>query len=358
MKARILAGASLLLFTACAPAVVPRPTPVDDQQRWVEQTLASLSLREKVAQMVVPRVGGEYLPTESDTHDRLRDWIATRGIGGVIIGRGAPLEVAARLNLLQGMAKVPLLVSADMESGPGGILRGGVFLPGGGEVGGATPFPPLMAFGAAGDERLVYEMGRITAREGRAVGVHMTYAPVVDVNNNPNNPIINTRSYGEQPPQAGKLAAAHIRGLQENGMLATAKHFPGHGDTGTDSHIDLPVISVDRARADVVLFSPFVRVLAYKGDVAIAPGVAVFVSRVAARRPTVVTPFGNPYVLSQFPSVGSYLLAWGQQDAAQIAAVRALTGEIPITGKLPISLPPYHTVGTGIQRSALRGATR
>src|SRR5690606_31190601 len=125
------------------------------------------------------------------------------------------------------------------------------------EIGGGTEFPPLMAFGAAGDERLVYELGRVTAIEARAVGIHMTYAPVVDVNNNAANPIINTRSYGEDPSAVARLGAAHVRGIQDNGLLATAKHFPGHGDTGVDSHISLPVITVGRERADSVELPPF-----------------------------------------------------------------------------------------------------
>src|SRR5690606_6399157 len=102
-----------------------------------------------------------------------------------------------------------------------------------------------------------YELGRITAVEARAAGVHMTFAPVVDVNNNPNNPIINTRSYGADPERVARLAAAHIRGLQDHGLLATAKHFPGHGDTGSDSHIELPVITVDAARVDSVELRPY-----------------------------------------------------------------------------------------------------
>ena len=440
-----------------------------------------------------------------------------------------------------------------------------------------------MALGAAGDEKHAFELGRITAIEGRAAGIHINFAPVVDVNNNPANPIINTRSYGEDPELVSRLAAANIRGMQANGMLATAKHFPGHGDTGTDSHIDLPVITVDKARADrmelppyrsaiqagvsaimtahiafpaltgdslpatlnpriltgllrdelkfqgivftdamdmgaivknygntrasvmalkagadvllqplpqdvaaiidaivqaveageiplqlidasvrkvleakaglnlhlervvdfnripatigipehlaaadaaaeasitavrdrdgllpitgdrvisivyaddydpyagrtfqralaaskpgtrqllidgrvsparldsilssldrdaVVLFSPFIRVSANKGDVAVAPHVADFVKQIAGSHRLVVTSFGNPYALTQFPEVGTYVVAWGQWDVAQRAAARALTGLIPITGKLPIAIPPLHRIGEGVQ---------
>ena len=515
-------------------------------------------------------------------YDRLHDWIVNYGVGGVIVSIGPPFELASKLNILQSLAKVPLLVTADMEHGPGQLLRTGTVLPYGLENGGGTRFPPLMGLGATGDERFAYELGRITAIEGRAAGVHMTFAPVVDVNNNPQNPIINTRSYSEDPALVSRLAAAHIRGIQEHGMLATAKHFPGHGDTGTDSHINLPFISVSKQRADsielppyrkaieagvaavmtahiafpaltqdsipatlnakvltgllrdelkfaglivtdamdmgaiikhygntraaimaikagadallqplpqdvpaiinalesavqsgelseqrineslrklllaktkmglhttryvdlaaiptqvatvdhlaladsaaqrsitvvrnsagllpvrgpkvvsvvyaddldpftgrifqnalaaalpgtrqwfidtrstratldsitaaidadaTVLFSPFIRVSAYKGELAVAPHVADFVRALNSKAKLVVTSFGNPYALLQFPEVGTYVIAWGQWDVLQRAAARALTGQAPITGKLPIAIPPLHRIGEGL----------
>ncbi len=550
---------------------------------WADETLRHLTLRQKVGQMVVPRMSGAYMPIESAEYQRLYDWVVRQGVGGLIITQGPPLEMAAKLNAMQQLAAVPLLVSADMESGPGQILTAGTILPYGIDNGGATRFPPLMGLGATGDDKLAYELGRITAQEARAVGVHITYSPVVDVNNNPNNPIINTRSYGEQPAAVARMAAAHIRGLQENGMIATAKHFPGHGDTGSDSHINLPVITVQKARADsvelppyraaiesgvgaimtahiafpaltgdsvpatlnskiltgllrdelhytgiivtdamdmgaiiknygvansalmavkagadqllqplpqdvgvmidavtaavqrgeisearidqsvrklleakawlgldrsrtvdlmhvaevvgksssmdiaqnaadrsitvardqrhllplqpgrilsvvyaddydpftgrvfqaalaaalpglrtamldaaadsaavarmaaridsadVVLFAPFIRVTAHKGEVAVAEPVAALIQQTAARKPTIVTAFGNPYILTQFPEVGTYVLAWGQWVVSQRAAARALAGQIPITGKLPIAIPPFHQIGEGIE---------
>jgi beta-N-acetylhexosaminidase len=498
-------------------------------------------------------------------------WVREEGVGSVTMGLGPPLEVATTLNRLQRASELPLLVSANMERGAD-RFSGGILFPYGFEIGGGTGFPPVMAVGATRDERLAYEMGRITALEARALGIHMVFSPVVDVNNNAANPIINTRAYGEDPELVGRLAAAHVRGVQDHGVLATAKHFPGHGDTGTDSHLSLPVITVDSARADsvelppyrtviaagvaavmsahiafpaltgdslpatlsarlmtgllrdelgfdglvvtdamnmggivrefgdgdaavravkagadillfprevtptidavtsavergeidearidrsvrrlleikarlglresrttdveavprvvgvpahlavaqeiadrsitlardrdgvlplsptarvlsviyaddddpltgrafhrvlrewspgvetvmldgsagaaeladlraraeradIVLFSPFVRVMAFKGDVAIAEPVAALVEEIAATRRMVVTSFGNPYVIEQFPPVGTYLLAWGHDDAVQRAAARALIGAIPITGRLPITLP-------------------
>lgn len=549
---------------------------------WAERTLRGMTLRQKAAQLVMPRIGGEYVPVATGAYERMRHWVQDLGVGGVIVTVGPPLEMAMKLNALQALSAVPLLVTADMEHGPGQVLNAGTVLPYGLENGGGTRFPPLMGLGAAGDEQLAYALGRITAREARAAGVHVTFAPVVDVNNNPQNPIINTRSYGADPDVVARMAVAHIRGLQENGLLATAKHFPGHGDTGTDSHIQLPYIQVDRVRADavelppyraafaahvagvmsahiafpaitgdsvpatlnprlltgllreelgfeglvytdaldmgaivegwgsgaaavaalragadvllqpmpddvddviaalvaavdegtlsearidtsvlrllrskqrlrlhegarvdleriphvvgieehlavartaaersitavrnradvlplgqqrllvityspdfdpirgraflrelrsgsevvevaaldarthpdqlaavdtlaeaadVVIFAPFIHVSAGKTSLAIPPHIADFMTAVAARRPLVVTTFGSPYVLDQFPDIDTYVIAWAQWEPLQRAAARALLGQAPISGRLPIPLPPHHRVGEGL----------
>lgn len=549
---------------------------------WAEHTLRDLTLRQKAAQLVMPRIGGEYVPFATGAYERMRHWVQDLGVGGVIVTVGPPLEMAAKLNMLQSRASVPLLVTADMEHGPGQVLNAGTVLPYGLENGGATRFPPLMGLGAARDERLAYELGRITALEARAAGVHVTFAPVVDVNNNPQNPIINTRSYGADPAVVSRMAVAHIRGLQEHGLLATAKHFPGHGDTGTDSHVQLPYIQVDRARADavelppyraalgagvaavmsahiafpaltgdsvpatlnprlltgllreelgfdgllftdaldmgaivegwgsgaaavaalqagadvllqplpdevgtvidaivtavsdgrlseeridasvlrvlrakqrlrlhegtavaleripdvvgieahlavargaaersitavrnradvlpldrqrvlailysadfdpargrsfvrelqtgsesvdvlmldarthpeqlaaagaradaadVVIFAPFIHVTAGKTSLAIPAHVVSFVAELAARRPLVVTTFGSPYILDQFPDIDTFVIAWAQWEPLQRAAARALLGRAAIDGRLPIPLPPHHDIGEGV----------
>jgi beta-glucosidase-like glycosyl hydrolase len=148
-------------------------------------------------------------------------------------------------NRLQSIATVPLLTAADFEWGVGMRIHG------------ATRFPRAMAFGAAGDEQLAVEAGRITAVEGRALGVHVNFAPVADVNNNPRNPVINIRSFGEEPSRVGALTAAWARGIQQGGMLATLKHFPGHGDTAVDSHLGLPVIPHPRERLEQLELPPF-----------------------------------------------------------------------------------------------------
>ena len=232
-----------------------------EDEGWVERTLTGLTLRQKVGQLIMPWVLGDFAPEGSPSHDRILEYIEDQGIGGVIMSVGSPTEVAAKLNDFQAHSNIPLLVAADLETGAGFRMRGAVHMPGTIELGGATDFPSLMAVGATGDPQLAYEMGRITAREARAVGIHIPFAPVLDVNNNPDNPIINVRSFGENPEEVAGLGAAFVRGVQENGAIATGKHFPGHGDTEIDSHLGLPVIPHSRARMDSVELFPFARAI-------------------------------------------------------------------------------------------------
>jgi beta-N-acetylhexosaminidase len=234
-------------------AVAPLRAPAD----WVDSVLGSLSLREKAAQMVWPTVYGDYSSGDSPQWETLRRLIQEEHVGGFTVSVGSPVEIAVKLDAMQRMSRVPLLVGADFEFGAGYRARGGWFLPNAIDLGGAVVFPPQMALGATGDTSLAYEQGRVTALEGRALGVHVAYAPILDVNNNPANPVINTRSYGEDPALAARLGAAFVRGLQEHGMIATGKHFPGHGDTEVNSHLALPVVGVSRARLDTVELVPF-----------------------------------------------------------------------------------------------------
>lgn len=249
----VVAPAPVVLEPTPAP---PPPTRVTALS-WAEATFAQLTLREKVGQLMMPWVLGDYAPEGSPSHERVAEYVHNQGIGGVIMSVGTPLEVAAKLNDLQGHARIPLLVGADLETGAGFRMRGAMYMPGSIDLGGATQFPSLMAVGAAGEERLAYEMGRITAIEARAVGIHIPFAPVLDVNNNPENPIINVRSFGESPTDVSRMGIAFIRGVQENGAIATGKHFPGHGDTDIDSHLALPIILHDRARMDSIELRPF-----------------------------------------------------------------------------------------------------
>jgi beta-N-acetylhexosaminidase len=207
--------------------------------------------------MVWPTVLGDYTSGDSPQWQHLTEYIKKEKVGGFTISVGSPTEVASKLNALQEMSSIPLFFGADLEAGAGFRARGGYFIPNAIDLGGAVVFPPEMAIGATGDTSLAYQQGKLTAIEGRALGIHIAYAPVLDVNNNPANPVINTRSYGEDPALAARLGAAFIRGVQANGMIATGKHFPGHGDTGVNSHLALPVVTVSRNRLDSVELVPF-----------------------------------------------------------------------------------------------------
>lgn len=557
---------------------------------WVESTHASLSLREKVAQLIMPWVGGEYAAVGSPEFEQLRRWVEDDRVGGLIISIGSPLAYVTKLNAMQRRARVPLLIGSDMENGTGMRLANTYALPSLLPQGGGTVFPPVMALGATRSEDLAFQLGRVLGLEARAVGVHITFGPVLDVNSNPINPIINTRSFGEDPALVSRLALAYIRGARSTGLMTTGKHFPGHGDTRTDSHIELPTIPADRSRLNAVELPPFReavnagvdaimtahiavvgvegpdappatlsprfmrgllrdelrfsgllftdamtmggvakkygateplvlalqagadvllmprnvreaistvvqavesrrisearidesvrrileskaraglhrgrlvdiarvdeivnipehaararevsersivlardlrgqvplaarmrRILSityadpndliagrafdqqlgnagytvssarvdarttaaefttlrarsdsndvtvvsayvyprdYRGSVAAGSGFSSFVQRLARRaKPLVVVSFGSPYLLNAFPAAPAYLLAWGGTPVSQVAAARALTGFTAITGQLPVSLPPHHRVGEGIQRSAMR----
>jgi len=217
---------------------------------WVGETLASLTLERKVAQMVFVRAYGYYQNDGTDRMRRLFELVADRGVGGVCLFQGDIHTSALLINRLQEMAAVPLLVSADFEWGAAMRIRR------------STRFPEAMALGASRDTLLAYRMGRRIAAEARAIGVHQVYAPVADVNNNPLNPVINTRSFGENPSLVASMASAVARGLQEGGVIATAKHFPGHGDTDVDSHLGLPFMRHSRGRLDSVELVPFRRLVA------------------------------------------------------------------------------------------------
>jgi beta-N-acetylhexosaminidase len=249
---------AVALVIGCATPGAPRTGTDVARGDWAEATLARMTLREKAGQMVWPTVHGIYRASDAREWNTYRDWVTKQKVGGFTIALGSPFDFAALTNQLQTMSDVPLLFAADFEFGAGYRARGGFFMPNGIDMGGATLFPQQMALGATGDSALAYAMGRITAIEGRAVGVQVNYSPILDVNSNPANPVINTRSYGEDPRLVSRLGAAFIRGSQDNGMLATGKHFPGHGDTEVNSHLALPVVNATRARLDSVDLAPFV----------------------------------------------------------------------------------------------------
>jgi len=249
-----------LLFLAAGCATVSSgntSNPKTTSPAWTDSVMRSMTLREKVAQIVWPSVFGDYVSGDSPQWRRLTQYVEQEKVGGFTISVGSPMELAAKLNALQSMSKVPLLIGADLEAGAGFRARGGYFVPNAIDLGGALVFPPEMGLGATRDTTLAYEQGRLTAKEGRALGIHIAYAPVLDVNNNPANPVINTRSYSEDPALAARMGVAFIHGLQDHGMIATGKHFPGHGDTGVNSHLALPVVTVSRSRLDTVELVPF-----------------------------------------------------------------------------------------------------
>jgi beta-N-acetylhexosaminidase len=218
--------------------------PVDEA--WVERTLRSLSLREKAGQMVLAWISGRYSGDASGDMPAAVRWVDRDRVGGFIISVGTPGELAGKMNALQRRARVPLLMVTDLESGPGMRL-----------LGSGTDFPPVMGLAATGSDSLAFAVGRVIGEEGRAVGIGLTLSPVLDVNSNPQNPIINTRSFGEDPASVGRFAADYVRGVHAGGLLAMGKHFPGHGDTHTDSHMALPEVDATRARLDAVDLPPF-----------------------------------------------------------------------------------------------------
>jgi len=230
---------------------------------WVESTLAKMSVDEKVGQLLFTTYHGSFTPTDSAAYAEMLHDVEALHVGGFInatepsplgIVKSQAYPTAVLSNQLQAKSKLPLLIGADFERGTAMRLDEG------------TSFPTAMALAAAGKPHDAYMMGKVTALEARAVGIHWIYAPDSDVNNNPDNPIINTRSFGEDAHKVAEYVAEFIRGVQENGGLATAKHFPGHGDTSSDSHIDLPVIKADRQRIESLELVPFRAAIAAGAD--------------------------------------------------------------------------------------------
>jgi beta-N-acetylhexosaminidase len=230
---------------------------------WVERNLKNLSLREKIAQLVQIRVQGKFINSEAPEFQALKEQVTRTRIGGIVLFAGNIYESAILLNELQQASKLPLIVSSDFE-------RGASF-----RIADTTSFPWTMALGATGSEDLAYQEGLITAQESRAMGVHWIFAPVLDVNNNPENPVINIRSYGEDPNLVARLGAAFIKGARDGGVLTTAKHFPGHGDTATDSHLGLAVVDSNLARLEAVELVPFRKAISVGVDSIMTAHVAV-----------------------------------------------------------------------------------
>jgi len=225
-----------------------------DGNKWVEKTLKKMSLEEKIGQLIQIRAYADFLNVESNEYKQVSESIKKYHLGSVLLTvriadgflvKDLPYEAAAITNLFQKEAKLPLLVAADFERGLSMRLN-------------ETPaFPHAMAFGATQNPAFEERFAAITAQESRAIGVHWNYFPVADVNINPKNPIINTRSFGEDPQQVAAMVAAYVKASRENGLLSTAKHFPGHGDTATDSHLGVATVGGDLPRLNSVEIPPF-----------------------------------------------------------------------------------------------------
>jgi beta-N-acetylhexosaminidase len=252
----------LLFSSAVAKERYQQPGPIrldSDGKKWAEKTLHKLSPEEKVGQLFMIWVRVQFWNVENPDYLQLRDDIRKYHIGSLAVSvpvdgpfllRNQPLEAAEILNRLQHESKLPLIFAADFERGLSMRLYG------------TSVFPHAMAFGAAGKLDYAEDFGRITAQEARAIGIHWNFFPVADVNSNPTNPIINTRSFGEDPQQVGDLLSSYIRGAHEGGMLTTAKHFPGHGETDTDSHLGVARVNVDLAHLQNIELPPFKKAIA------------------------------------------------------------------------------------------------
>ena len=262
---RIL-SAILAVLTLVLPVFAkekhPHPGPIHltrDGEKWAEKTVGKLSLEEKVGQVFMIWCRASFLNKDSPEYQQWREAMQKYHVGsfamtvhvdGPLLLRSEPYEAAELLNRLQQDSKLPLLFAADFERGVATRLMG------------TTNFPHAMAFGADGKVEDAEMSGRITAQEARAIGVHWNFYPDADVNSNPANPIINTRSFGEDPKQVGDLVTAYIKGAHEAGMLTTVKHFPGHGDTATDSHLGVASVNVDRAHLNSIELPPFRQAIA------------------------------------------------------------------------------------------------
>ena len=211
----------------------------------IDSLVENASLREKVGQLFFVPVEGEFLSHDSHNYKVIADLVQKQHIGGIIFMRGDIYGQAILTNKLQKMSKVPLWITQDMEYGA--AMR----------VSGTTRFTPAMGVAATGNRRNAFMVGKITALEAKALGVHQIYAPVLDVNNNPDNPVINVRSFSADPKMVAEFGTAFIQGVNSENIVSTAKHFPGHGDTDTDSHNELPVLNHDYARLDSIELIPF-----------------------------------------------------------------------------------------------------
>lgn len=254
------------LIAAAKPVAKAKKPPLTAEQKAAQSLMKSMSLRDRVAQLIVGTCYGEAPPTKSAEYQKYKHWVHDLHIGGLIVANridhGAirnaqPHALAVFLNQMQKMSKTPLLIAADLERGASMRVAGG------------AQFPYNMAYGAGRDLEAARYEGLATAREARAVGIQWIFAPVADVNNNPENPVINIRSYGESADDVAQDVGAYIDGAHadpKNRVLVTAKHFPGHGDTDVDSHMALAKVTANKERLEALEFAPFRAAIAHGVD--------------------------------------------------------------------------------------------
>ena len=351
---RIALTILLALGVGCAGS--RRGEPPDDRPdsrnaSWVEETLASLTLEQKVGQMIYPRSGGLFLNEADAAVQELLGLARAGRIGGIVFFKGEPLETAALANRLQQTARLPLFMVSDYEWGP--AMR----------VEGASRFPVAMAMGAGASEDDIEFQAEVTAREARSLGIHLLLNPVLDLNTKPANTVIHTRSFGEDPERAARLGAAYIVRAQELGVLTTAKHFPGHGATAVDSHVSMPVVRSDRDRLRNVELVPF--------RAAVDAGVAAVMSAHIAV-PALGGPADKPATISKEILQGALRGELGFEglivsDALDMGGARAgaWDGEVAVAaveaGVDMLLVPPdplvtYESVVRGVRRGDISEA--
>ncbi len=328
---RSIVGLGLAMMLAAAPAVAGRPVaathrssfiaadsfkvkpfnrrPSPEALKWADKELRRMSLDEKIGQLISVGINAKFLNQDTDAYRALKHQIEDNHIGGIILFRGPVYESVFLVNRMQQLARYPLLIAADLEAGAGMRFDDTV------------NFPWNMAVGATNNPDYARRQGEITAREARALGIHHVYAPVVDINNNAANPVINVRSYGEHPADVARFAAAFTEGAQKGGVIATAKHFPGHGDTAIDSHRGLPEINVGRERLNSVELVPF--------RAAIESGIgSIMVAHIGLPQidPTLVKP------LPKEKKIGPLDTDESAEIVAEVAAIPATVS--PVIGRM------------------------
>jgi beta-glucosidase-like glycosyl hydrolase/CubicO group peptidase (beta-lactamase class C family) len=308
-----LVGLALLAAPVSqAPAAEPLPR---GAERWARKTLAGLSLEQKAAQLVMVRANGFYVHPASETARDLVSLVRDLEVGGVVVFASELETVPRLLNELQAAAEIPLLIAADVE--PGLDMR---------MVRGTVSLPWAMAIGATRRTEDAHLAGEIIARQGRELGFHWAFAPVVDVNNNPDNPVINRRSFGEDPELVASMAEAFIDGVSSGGLLTTAKHFPGHGDTAIDSHLARPALDADRERLESIELMPFRRAIAAGVDSVMTAHLSVPALDPSGAPATLSAPITSELLREEMGFDGLIVT-----DALEMAGIRpAWTGEAAV----------------------------